>query len=705
VAICAYHACSFCYHRFYQRFNIKAIVFTGEAVLRYGITNPGTGPCWLRWPIWASFVACIESFWYGIVLVFYYIVDEQPKMVVAVDMGVPDRLFAGVRGKTFSGRYFIRRSAWNISWNIIRNFVQTVVTMKKSILHSSSLWNTVFAFTMLVYAVGLFVPIMEPDAAVYAQVSMEMHDRGDYLSIYHKGVDWLDKPHFPFWMSALSYELFGVKTFAYKLPAVFFILLGALYTYLFGKKFYSALHGWLAVIVLITAEHIIISNQDVRAEPFMTGLMIMGLYHFVSVISAPVREARNLSIKKLSFHLIFGSLATAALIMTKGLFTMIPIASGIGLSLLYEKNWRAIFSRRWLIAAALIILFMTPALYGYYQQFDKHPEKTIFGEHNVSGVKFFLWTSQWGRFTNTGPIKGKGDITFFIHTMLWAFLPWAFAAFFAIFNKAKQLIKGITSGENYTFFGFITLFLIFSASRFQLSFYLNPLFPFLSILTVGVLLNQSNRILKIFSNIHFVLSCLLVVGLVLLHYIFMNRLPHIDSILIVLAGLTFAFIVFFRKQHYLQKIFFATALVVLSVNYYLNRDFYPELLTYQAESEAAYYLKQNKIDAKDVVFVGEMESVADVILHQPTKVVSIDDVTAHDVADKIVFTSPEGRAKINSMRLSYDFITEFDDYPVTRLTRKFLNKSTRENEVQTKYLLRVAAATDKPDVDVTRSLP
>ena len=425
--------------------------------------------------------------------------------------------------------------------------------MKKNILHASSLWNIVFAFTMLVYAVGLFIPIMEPDAAVYAQVSMEMHDRGDYLSIYHKGADWLDKPHFPFWMSALSYEVFGVNTFAYKLPAVFFILLGALYTYLFAKKFYSALHGWLAVIVLITAEHIIISNQDVRAEPFMTGLMIMGMYHFVCLISpAGGGGAKRRGWTTLS-HLVLGSLATACLIMTKGLFTIIPIASGIGLALLYEKNWQAIFNWKWLVAALFILIFLTPALYGYYQQFDKHPEKIIFGENNVSGVEFFLWTSQWGRFTNTGPIKGKGDITFFIHTMLWAFLPWAFAAFFALFNKARQLIKRITKGENYTFFGFITLFLIFSASRFQLSFYLNPLFPFLSILTVAVLLDQSNRILKIFSNIHFVLGCLLVVGLVLLHLAFMSRLPHIDSIFIVLAGLTLAFVIFLGKRHYLKK--------------------------------------------------------------------------------------------------------------------------------------------------------
>jgi 4-amino-4-deoxy-L-arabinose transferase-like glycosyltransferase len=628
-------------------------------------------------------------------------------------------------------------------------------------IQASLLWNIVFGLTMLVYLAGLYIPIMEPDAAVYAQVSMEMHDRGDYLSIYHKGVDWLDKPHFPFWMSAISYEIFGVNTFAYKMPALFFILLGAFYTYLFGKRFYSALHGWLAVIILITAEHIIISNQDVRAEPFMTGLMIMGLYHFAcfvsrrpdipnnsvilnkSVVIPSAREdlpkksvviqseredlprksvviqseredlprksvvipsAREGSAEGAWLHLTLGSLAIACLIMTKGLFTIIPIASGIGFSLLYQKNWKAIFDWRWLIAVVLILLFMTPALYGYYQQFDKHPEKIVFGETNVSGVKFFLWTSQWGRFTNTGPIKGKGDITFFIHTMLWAFLPWAFAAFFALFNKTRQLIRKVSIGENYTFFGFVTLFLIFSASRFQLSFYLNPLFPLLAILTTAVILNQSKRILKIFSVMHLVLCILLIVGLVLLHLVFMDRLPHIDAIAIVLSGLGLGFYLFFKRGGYLKKIVFATALVVLSVNYYLNRDFYPELLNYQAESEAAYYLRDNKIAAKDVVFVGEMDSVADVILHQPTMVIGYDDVRASDIAGKIVFTSPEGRARINAMGLEYSIITEFEDFPVTRLTGKFINKKTRLQEVETKYLLKINDTDfSKPNVEVTKA--
>lgn len=557
--------------------------------------------------------------------------------------------------------------------------------------NAAFLWNLVFALTMLVYAVGLFIPIMEPDAAVYAQVSMEMHDRGDYLSIYHKGVDWLDKPHFPFWMSALSYEVFGVNTFAYKFPAILFILLAAFYTFLFGKKFYSSLHGWLAVIILITAEHIIISNQDVRAEPFMTGLMIMALYHLACLVS-PSSRPRQL------FHMVFASLAAACLIMTKGLFTIIPLASGIGFALLYQRRWKDIFHWRWLVIVVLTTFFLSPAIYGYYQQFDKYPEKVVFGQTGVSGVEFFLWTSQWGRFTNTGPIKGKGDITFFIHTMLWAFLPWAFAAFFALFRKIRELIRGITYGENFTFFGFITLFLIFSASKFQLSFYLNPLFPLLAILTTAVLLKQSSRIWRIFSSIHLTVCILLVIGMIALQYFFSAKMVHVDTIAIVVCALFVGFFLFSRREKYLKKTVFATAMVVLAVNYFVNRDFYPELLTYQAESEAAEYIQQNSINPGEVVFVDEMESVADVILHAPTRVVVVDSVKWQDVSDKYVFTSPLGREKIDSMGLKYTEVTRFEDFPVTRLTGKFINRATRHLEVKTKYLLKVR----KPDMDKPR---
>ncbi len=555
------------------------------------------------------------------------------------------------------------------------------------------LWNTVFILTMLVYAVGLFIDIMEPDAAVYAEVSMEMHDSGNFLSIFHKHLDWLDKPPFPFWMSAFSYKLFGVNAVGYKFPAVIFILLAAFYTFLFGKKFYSALHGWLAALLLLTTEHIIISNQDVRAEPFMTGLLIMGLYHFASYAKEknnPVQKD-GIAKKRASLwpHLILGPLALACLMMTKGLFTIIPVAAGIGLTLLLQKNWKAIFQWQWLMAAIVMIIFLFPALYGYYQQFDLHPEKEIFGKYGISGVEFFLWTSQWGRFTNTGPIKGSGDPFFFVHTLLWAFLPWSFAAFYALFQKTRKLIRGTSPTENYTYFGFVVLFLIFSLSKFQLSFYLNPLFPLLAIITTAALLGNGIRPVKTLSKIHFVLCCLLIVALGLLHYYFLNNIPHFDTILILISTLITAFYLFLYGKNYLKKIFFATPLIVLAVNYYINRDFYPALMKYQAASQAAHFIKSNNIAANAVVIVGDVQSVADIILHHVTPVIPVDSVTAAVVADKYVFTSPEGLRKIDSVGVKYIIIREFEDFPVTRLTGTFINRKTRYREVRRKFLLKV----------------
>jgi hypothetical protein len=119
--------------------------------------------------------------------------------------------------------------------------------------------------------------------------------------------------------------------------------------------------------------------------------------------------------------------------MTKGIFAIVPIAAAIGGHLLFKSDWKNIFNIRWLVAGILILIFIIPELYSLYYQFDLHPEKTVFGEKGVSGLKFFFWDSQFGRFFNTGPIKGKGDPSFFLHTTLWAFLPWSLILYAAIY--------------------------------------------------------------------------------------------------------------------------------------------------------------------------------------------------------------------------------------------------------------------------------
>src|SRR5882757_7751344 len=83
---------------------------------------------------------------------------------------------------------------------------------------------------------ALFVPIIGPDGTLYASIAKTMVQRNNYVELFAYGQDWLDKPHFPFWVTALFFKCFGFKTWAYKLPGILFVLIGAIYTYLFGKE-------------------------------------------------------------------------------------------------------------------------------------------------------------------------------------------------------------------------------------------------------------------------------------------------------------------------------------------------------------------------------------------------------------------------------------------------------------------------------------
>ena len=541
------------------------------------------------------------------------------------------------------------------------------------------LWNTVFAFTLMVYAVGLFVTVMEPDAAVYALTSMEMHHSGNYLEIFLKGNDWLDKPHFQFWATAFSYSIFGVNTIAYKLPAVLFSLIAVLYTYLFGCRYYSKRHGFLAALILMTSQHIITSNMDVRAEPYMTGLTIMALFHFAVYLDG-----------KKFLHLLAGCVGLACLVMTKGLFTIIPIVAGVVGVLLYQLRWREIFHWQWLVAIVLTIFFISPALYSYYIQFDLHPEKEVFGQHNVSGIEFFLWSSQWGRFVNTGPIRGAGDPFYFVHTLLWAFAPWAFLAFFALFQKTKQLIGKIKEGEHYTFFGFVVMFLLFSASRFQLAHYLNAVFPLLAIITAYSILSllRNKKLLKIFTGIQLFHCVIFLLAIIMLQYYFSGSLPRADTMIIISAAVLLAGYLFSRKGQWAKKIIFGSALMVLAVNYFLNREFYPKLLTYQAESEMAFYFKEQHLPADKLVSLDGRILIPDVILSKVISGYRLDETKPELLAGKYIFTSVNGLHLLDSLGLKVQLLRTFDDYHITTLDMKFINRKTRKQELEKKFLVK-----------------
>ncbi|HMK71172.1 MAG TPA: glycosyltransferase family 39 protein, partial [Xanthobacteraceae bacterium] len=187
---------------------------------------------------------------------------------------------------------------------------------------------------------GLFATILDSDTSFYAVVAKTMVQHHDLVNLVVDGTDWLDKPHLPFWLTAVSFEIFGFSTWAYKLPGVIVVLVGAFYTYAFAGLFYQRTVAVAAAIMLLSAENTIISSSDVRAEAYLIGFIIAAVYHFHQAGRLPSRA-----------HLVTGSLFAAAAVMTKGIFVLVPIGGAIAGGYLLSGQWRQAFHVRWIAAA------------------------------------------------------------------------------------------------------------------------------------------------------------------------------------------------------------------------------------------------------------------------------------------------------------------------------------------------------------------
>ena len=537
-----------------------------------------------------------------------------------------------------------------------------------------NIWLYLFiVFAVFVNFTGLFIPIIGPDGTLYALIAKTMVLRNDYVDLFAHGKDWLDKPHFPFWITAFSFKLFGFKTWAYKLPGILFLLMGAFYTYLFARQLYNKQVALWSVLILLTAQHIVLSNNDVRAEPYLTGLIIAGVYHFYLA-----NKNNNY------WQILFACLFTACAIMTKGMFALVPIGGALAGHLIITKRWKALFNLKWLLAIALVLLFILPEVYCLYLQFDSHPEKVIFGEKAVSGIKFFFWDSQFGRFFNTGPIKGHGDPTFFIHTALWAFLPWSLLMFVAVYQKIKGGIKNIDNYEWYCLCAALLTFLLFSASKFQLPHYLNIVFPFFAIITANYLNDVlSEKSYKAIRITQMVIITLMLALIALLYYFFRPETLGVFSMsLIAILFITLFFLPGKISSNVNKRILLRTLILSFIVNLFLNFGFYPSLMHYQGASEAGIWISKNNPNNLSVVELDD-DYISAFEFYTNSSVTTIDNNGIGNLPQKpfLLYAPADMVDKFRTNGWKIKTLNTFERYWVSRLKPSFLNENTRQKEL------------------------
>ncbi|MGY6650439.1 ArnT family glycosyltransferase [Wenyingzhuangia sp. IMCC45574] len=542
-----------------------------------------------------------------------------------------------------------------------------------------------YGFLCLVYICGLFIPVMENDSAQHATMAMRMYVENDFWNIYKGANDYLDKPHVHFWLAALSFKIFGIHHWAYRIPALLFTLMGAICSNKLAINFYGKKVNHIASLVFLSVQAVILANHDVRTDAVLTGATILAIYNFVKYLDTGAIK-----------NVLLGFLGVAIGFGTKGQLAVFVCGVIMLVHVVFASKWKYVFSWKLLLGVGAYAVFIAPIIYAYYLQFDLHPEKVIKGQTNISGVKFILWDQSFNRLNATGRKATSPDYLFFFHTILWAFLPWPMLFYAGLFKNIKKAIqqkfKTLHSFELMSSLGVLLVLLVISTSKFKLPHYLNSLFPLMAVLIVSYLYQLEEagkeKMLKRWANFQIGLFTILSIFVLLLSF-WAFELKNVFVVigLVIIIALLLMFLIK-EKATAFRKLVVASVGFMILINFTMNTQFYPNLLEYQSGIPASKIIKENKVATEDL-FLQEEQWCWSLNFYAGKMLKTI---PAKEIGTKLqpgqwIYVNEQAYQELKEQGVEFTKEYPLDYYRITMLKPKFLNPKTREQKLGKRYLL------------------
>lgn len=545
--------------------------------------------------------------------------------------------------------------------------------MKKAYFQDKYFWIAVIltVTALAAYFAGLFVDVTR-DGSKYAAVAKEVFASGDFIHLKVHGEAYEQKPPMLFWLSAVSYYIFGVSNFAFKLPLLLLGVLGVYSIYRLGRSLYSREAGLLAALLLGTSQVYFLFYMDIHTDtvlqPFVT-FALWQLYEFI-------KTGKNI-------RFVLGFIGVGLAMLSKGpVGAVVPAFAVLG-HLVFTRQYKRLYDVRWYLGIAITGIVIIPALAGLYNQFG------------WEGIRFYFWSNNVDRMTSKGG-PGKVDYFFYIHNLLYLYIPWMLLLFSSVYFEFRGLIKRkFRSREYFLFSGIWFFFLVLSLSPSKLPNYMFILIPLFSLLTakyVAIAISgRKRRLLAIFTRIQQVVAMLVLVVLAVLT-IFLFPLSQVWQWMLLFTLVGIFIYTLFSKHPDFVRLMYPSFAVIIALNFFLNQHAAPQIFSDQASVKAAAYFNEhagqgNRIynynyDSYELLFYAK-EPVTWVyndvkvieLLKQPGNWI----FTEQKVVERLEgdFPPPE--------------IIPFSHVWINKLRMSYLNPATRGQSRDTLYLLRSTA--------------
>ena len=321
---------------------------------------------------------------------------------------------------------------------------------------------------VLIASVLLFLrlgsqPLVDWDESVYAQVSKEMIQTGDWLTTHWGGSLFFDKPPLYMWVEGSLFQTFGISELAARAPSALSGVGLILLTFLVGSKTYNKAAGLVASLALLSTYGFLFYARFATLDVMLTFFCMLAVYGYVRARDGRPRW----------WYVVAVALGLA--VMTKGAAAAAP-AAGMVIGLLFDRQARASLTLPSFVGSFIAFVLVAAPWHAYM--------------YLVHGQAFFAgYIGQIVVAKIAGGIPSNREGVFYYFSVLghdfypWLFfLPLAFA--FGIAHALKR------SSPSIVFIAMTVLvFGLYTSSPVKLSWYMEPLYPPAAILIGGFLTN------------------------------------------------------------------------------------------------------------------------------------------------------------------------------------------------------------------------
>jgi 4-amino-4-deoxy-L-arabinose transferase-like glycosyltransferase len=298
----------------------------------------------------------------------------------------------------------------------------------------------------------------EPDEARYGEIAREMLAMRDYIVPHLNYVAYVEKPPLLYWLTALSFRIFGISEFAARLVPAMAALLGVVATFIFTDRALGRRRALMATAILATAPLYAVMAQVLTTDTLLSALTTIAIFAFY------------LHYRDGGIWCWIGYLAMGFATLTKGPVGIALPALTMLVFLWWERALRGSIRRFHAIAGALLVSAMVAPWF-------------VAISIRESGFLDFYFVGEHLRRVFDSSFSHGEPFYFYVPVILGGLLPWSLLVPFLTWRKMAP-----NPARRYCVIAALVIVGIFSAASGKLIPYIIPaLAPLAVLLADGII--------------------------------------------------------------------------------------------------------------------------------------------------------------------------------------------------------------------------